>query len=149
MEENYNYEANGFLDPSVIFGILLFFGAISLLAVIAQWRIFQKAGKPGWASLVPLYNMYVHLKVVGKPGWWLLLLAVPLVNIYIAIKSVHLLSKSFGKDVGFTLGLLFLPMLFFPILAFGGARYEGPYGDPDAFAAYQDKNRFEFEHAGY
>lgn len=149
MEENYYYESESYADPAIVFTMLAFFGALALIGIISQWRIFQKAGKPGWASLVPLYNLYVHLKIVGKPGWWMLLMLIPLVNLYIAIKATHLLSKSFGKDVGFTLGLLFLPFLFFPILAFSGTQYQGPYGDPEAFAAYQKNNRFEFEAAGY
>lgn len=149
MDENYYYESEPLVDPAIIFTMLAFIGALTLIGIISQWRIFEKAGKPGWASIIPIYNFYVHLKIVGKPGWWMLLLIIPLVNIYVAIKSTHLLSKSFGKDVAFTLGLLFLPFLFFPILAFSRAKYMGPYGDPEAFAAYQESNRFEFENAVY
>lgn len=149
MEENYYYSYEGTIDPQTLMTIFAVFGVIAIVAIIAQWRIFQKAGKPGWAAIVPIYNLYTLFKLVGKPGWWMLLLFVPFVNIYVAIKTVHLLSKSFGKDVGFTLGLLFLSPIFYPILAFGGAKYVGPYGDPVAFAAYQNQNRFEFEQASY
>ncbi|HEV7331005.1 MAG TPA: DUF5684 domain-containing protein [Flavisolibacter sp.] len=148
MEENY-YETEALIDPAIIFTIMALMGAIALIGIISQWRIFEKAGKPGWAAIIPIYNLYVHLKVVGKPGWWMLLLFIPLVNLYFAIKITYLLSKSFGKNIGFTLGLLFLPIPFFPILAFSSAKYQGPYGDPDAFAAYQESNRFEFENAAY
>ncbi|WP_121354933.1 DUF5684 domain-containing protein [Flavisolibacter nicotianae] len=144
MEENYNaYER--VLDPSTIYAILAVALIFGIIGMIAQWKIFSKAGKPGWAAIVPIYNVYTLLKVVGKPGWWLFLLLVPFVNIYVAIKSVHLLSKSFGKGVGFTLGLLFLPIAFYPVLAFGSAAYLGPYGDPAAFAARQQANQFDFE----
>jgi hypothetical protein len=146
MNEN-NYPYGGYMDLSAIFGILAFVGILALIGIIAQWKIFQKAGRSGWASIVPIYNLYGLLKIVGKPGYWMLLMLIPFVNIYVAIKTVHLLSKSFGKDTGFTLGLLFLSFLFFPILAFGGSKYLGPYGDPAAFAALQEQSRFEFEKA--
>jgi hypothetical protein len=148
MEENY-YEVDGYVDPTFILSMMAIAGLIAVIALVSQWRIFQKSGRPGWASIVPIYNFYILLKIVGKPGWWMLLFFIPFVNIYVAIKTVHLLSKSFGKDIGFTLGLLFLPFLFYPVLAFSRAKYEGPYGDPVAFDAYQNKNRFEFEQAGY
>jgi hypothetical protein len=148
MNEN-DYRYGGLIDPSTIFTILAVCGVLALIGIVAQWKIFQKAGRSGWASIVPLYNFYVLLKIVGKPGYWMLLMLIPFVNIYFAIKTVHLLSKSFGKDTGFTLGLLFLSFVFYPILAFGDSRYIGPYGDPAAFAAHQEQNRFEFEEAAY
>lgn len=145
MEEN--FDSYGYIDPATLLTFVAVCGAFALIQLIALWRIFSKAGKPGWASIIPIYNLYVLLKIVGKPGWWILLMLVPVVNFFIAIKTVHLLSKSFGKDLGFTLGLLFLSILFYPVLAFGGAKYIGPAGDPAAFAAYQAQNSFEFENA--
>ncbi|MBX2842401.1 MAG: hypothetical protein KTR26_11565 [Flammeovirgaceae bacterium] len=110
-------------------GLFLVFGlAISLFLIIAQWKIFEKAGKPGWACLVPFYNIIVLLEIVGKPWWWLLLMFVPIANIVVGIWAINLLSKSFGKDEGFTLGLLFLSFIFYPILGFGSAEYKGPAG---------------------
>ena len=144
---NETYYNEGYVDPSFIFAFSAIILAVTLIAVVAQWKIFQKAGQPGWASLIPIYNLYVILKIVGKPGWWILLMLIPFVNIYFAIKTVHLLSRSFGKDVGFTLGLLFLPFIFYPILGFGNAKYEGPYGDPAAYEAYRNQNSFEFENS--
>jgi hypothetical protein len=108
-------------------------------------KVFKKAGQPGWAAIIPIYNLYVILKIVGKPGWWLLLMLIPLVNVVFAIWTVNLLSKSFGKDVGFTLGLIFLSFIFWPILAFGDAKYQGPYGDQVAYNAHQSGNKFDFE----
>ena len=101
---------------------------IVVIYIVAKWRIYEKAGQPGWATLIPIYNYYIWLKIIGKPGWWLLLFLIPIVNIVIGIMIVHLLSKSFGKDVGFTLGLLFLSIIFYPILGFGDAKYIGPAG---------------------
>ncbi len=119
--------------------------ALAVFLIAAQWKVYQKAGQPGWACITPIYNTYVLLKIVGKPGWWLLLMLVPFVNIVFAIWMTNLLSKSFGKDVGFTLGLIFLSPIFIPILGFGSARYIGPYGDPQKFQDFQQKNKFDFE----
>lgn len=103
--------------------------AIIILVLIAQWKIFEKAGQPGWACIIPIYNFIVLMRVIGKPWWWLLLLLIPFVNIVLAIWSVNLLSKSFGKEESFTIGLLLLPFIFYPILAFGNATYKGPAGN--------------------
>jgi hypothetical protein len=100
---------------------------IGLICLISQWKIYTKAGKPGWAAIVPVYNYIVWLEIIGKPMWWLaILLLVPCVNFIFLIWMLNLLSKSFGKSEGFTVGLFFLPFIFFPILAFGGAQYLGP-----------------------
>ena len=109
---------------------LIFIYVVVIILMIASiWVIFTKAGKPGWASIIPIYNIIVMLEVVGKPWWWLLLMMfVPIVNVVFAIWMINLLSKSFGKGVGFTLGLLFISIVFYPILAFGSAKYVGPAG---------------------
>lgn len=96
--------------------------------IAAIWKVFTKAGKPGWAAIIPIYNLVVLLQIVGKPIWWIILMLIPIVNIIIQIIVTHQLSKSFGKDVGFTLGLIFLGFIFFPILGFGDAKYMGPGG---------------------
>ena len=111
----------------VIFPIL---AALTILQIIATWRIYEKAGQPGWACLIPIYNFYVLLKIVGKPGWWLIWLFIPIANAVVLIWVTNLLSKSFGKDVGFTLGLIFLSIIFYPILGFGNAEYQGTAGKP-------------------
>jgi len=111
----------------VIFPIL---AALTILQIIATWRIYEKAGQPGWACLIPIYNFYVLLKIVGKPGWWLIWMFVPLANIVVGIWVINLLSISFGKNVGFTLGLIFLSIIFYPILGFGNAEYQGTAGKP-------------------
>lgn len=106
----------------------LFFAAIFLFYTIAFWKIFSKAGKPGWASIVPIYNLIVFLEIVGKPWTWVILLLIPFVNIIPFIIVTHRLSRSFGKGLGFTLGLLIFSVIFYPILAFGSAKYVGPNG---------------------
>lgn len=108
-----------------------FFGLIIQLAVIAffvwvLWKIFEKAGKPGWAAIIPIYNVVVLLEIVGRPWWWIILFLIPLVNIVIGFMVALDLSRSFGHDLAFALGLFFLAFVFYPILAFGGDSYQGP-----------------------
>tara|TARA_X000000368_G_C22741182_1_gene583923 strand:- start:270 stop:617 length:348 start_codon:yes stop_codon:yes gene_type:complete len=112
---------------ALAFIILIYIGILVLL-IISQWKIFTKADKPGWASLIPIYNGLVLLQIIGKPWWWLLLFLIPFVNLIFAIWVTNLLSKSFGKDEGFTIGLILLPIIFLPILGLGSAKYSGPAG---------------------
>lgn len=100
--------------------------ALMVLMVASAWKIYDKAGEPGWAAIVPIYNAVVLLKIVGRPIWWLILLFIPLVGIIISLLLVVDLAKSFGQGIGYALGLLFLPFIFWPMLAFGDARYGGP-----------------------
>ncbi len=95
-----------------------------LLPIIALWVIFTKAGQPGWAAIIPIYNLFVMLKVAGKPAWWVILFLIPVVNIIFLVLTLNSLAKCFGKGIGFTLGLIFLPFIFFLILAFGPAQYK-------------------------
>lgn len=97
--------------------------AIAIIMIVANWKIFTKAGKPGWASIVPIYNMYVTFQVAGMNGWMFLLLFVPLVNIVVQIMLCLNLAKAFGKSTGFGIGLIFLNPIFLLILAFGNAEY--------------------------
>lgn len=97
--------------------------AIIVLEVAALWQVFRKADRPGWAAIIPFYNIYVLLKVVGRPGWWLILYFIPIVWFIVWIIVAYDLAKSFGKGVGFTVGLVLLPFVFIPILGFGPARY--------------------------
>lgn len=104
----------------------LIYLVIGVIIIASLWKVFTKAGKPGWAAIIPIYNIYVLLQIVGRPWWWLLLMLIPFVNFVIAIIVYIDLAKSFGKGVGFGLGLLFLSFIFFPILGFGDAQYVGP-----------------------
>src|SRR5476651_772314 len=71
---------------------------ISIICIISQWKIYSKAGKPGWASIIPIYNIIVLLEIVGKPVWWIFLYLIPCVNIIFGIWTINLLSKSFGRS---------------------------------------------------
>ncbi|QHS62504.1 DUF5684 domain-containing protein [Chitinophaga agri] len=114
------------------FTFFLFFIGIMVFYTICNWKIFTKAGKPGWACLVPIYGTIVMLEIVGKPWWYIFMFMIPIYGWFVLpIQLTHHLSKSFGKDVGFTLGLLFLGFIFVPLLAFSSdIQYVGPYGNP-------------------
>src|SRR5215813_7302770 len=92
--------------------IFLYVLVAYVIWVIPLWVVFTKAGQPGWAALIPIYNYYIVLKLVGRPGWWLILYFIPIVNIVILIVVLLDVSKSFGHGVGFMLGLLFLSIIF-------------------------------------
>lgn len=108
----------------------LFFGWIIgyVIAVIPLWVIFTKAGEAGWQAIIPIWNTLVLLKIAGKPMWWILLFLIPIVNIVFVILMLHGLSVSFGHGAGFTVGLIFLSLIFYYILAFDSSRYQGPGG---------------------
>lgn len=107
-------------------GFILLYLVLIVFMVATMWKLFSKAGKPGWAAIVPIYNTIVMLQIVGRPIWWILLMLVPFVNIVVGIIVTNDLAKSFGKTVGWTVGLILLPIIFYPMLAFGSAKYAGP-----------------------
>jgi hypothetical protein len=115
----------GGLGAALGLGFTLVMLAITVLFVAAFWKVFSKAGEPGWASLVPIYNAIVLLRIAGKPAWWFVLMLLPVINFVIIILVSIALAQSFGKSTGFGLGLAFLGPIFFPMLAFGDARYQG------------------------
>ena len=125
--------------------LIIIWLAFVILIFAAMWKVFEKAGQPGWAAIIPIYNLYIMTKIAGKPGWWVIMFFIPFVNIIFAIWLYNMISKSFGKDEGFTAGLVILGFIFWPILGFGGAKYLGPFGDPATFKAYQGKDKFDFE----
>jgi hypothetical protein len=104
----------------------MLFGLLAVLFfIVCGWKVNVKAGRPGWAVIVPIYNLIVYCQIAGKPWWWVFLMMIPIVNIVIAFLLAFGLANSFGKGVLFGLGLLFLAPIFFPILAFGDAQYSG------------------------
>jgi hypothetical protein len=107
-------------------GFMLFILVVTVLMVVAGWKIFAKAGKPGWAALVPIYNMVVFLEIVGKPIWWIVLMFIPIVSMVIAILLSISLAERFGKSAGYGIGLAFLGPIFMPMLAFSDAEYSPP-----------------------
>jgi hypothetical protein len=121
VEYSYSSEGKPPSPLSMIVGLL-----IALLLIVAMWKVFTKAGQPGWASIIPIYNLYIWCKIVGRPGWWIILLLIPFVNIIVGIILCIDMAKSFGKGAGFGIGLALLGIIFWPILGFGSAQYQGP-----------------------
>ena len=112
-------------------GVLIFvYLAIIVLVIAGFWCVFTKAGEAGWKSIIPIWNIIVLLRIVGRPVWWIVLLIIPLVNIVVSLIISLDLAKSFGKGNGFGVGLWLLGFIFVPILGFGSATYErgGPGG---------------------
>ena len=120
-----NNGGGAIMAGGIIFGLLIYL-AILLVIIIGSWKTYEKAGQPGWAVIVPFYNLYVLCNIVGRPGWWLILLILPYVNFIFFIIVMLDLAKSFGKGVGFAVGLILLNPIFTCILGFGEAEYEGP-----------------------
>jgi hypothetical protein len=129
------------IDPSAAAGIgivgTIIYLAFIVFAIVAMWKVFTKAGQPGWAAIIPIYNIYVWLKVAGRPGWWLILFLIPIVNIVMALIVSIDIAKSFAKDTVFgVVGLWLFSIIGYAILAFGGAQYRGPaalVGQPGAY----------------
>ncbi len=104
----------------------LLYLAVAILVIVSVWMIFEKANQPGWASIIPFYNVYVLFEIAFGSGIKFLWLLVPLANIYFIIMVYIKLAHSFGKSTGFGIGLLFLSPIFLPMLAFSDAYYIGP-----------------------
>jgi hypothetical protein len=106
---------------------LLFWGVILVVFIVGWWKLFEKAGHPGWACLIPIYNFYLMLKIAGRPGWWLILMLIPLVNFIISAVVAIDIAKAFGQSgvFGFFLNFL-LGGIGYVILGFGNYRYLGP-----------------------
>ena len=106
-------------------GFLVFIYIAIIVAVIAgYWCVFTKAGEAGWKSIIPIWNIIVLLRIIGRPVWWIILFLIPLVNIIIALIVSLDLAKSFGKGSGFGVGIWLLSFIFVPILGFGSATYQ-------------------------
>lgn len=119
------------LAYAVLVGVLLIAFAIAIVCVVAMWKIFVKAGEHGWASLIPFYNFYVMTKITWGKGWLFLLLLLPIGNLIFGIFTSIKLAKVFGKGGGFACGIIFLSIIFLPMLAFGNAEYAGPDPEPN------------------
>jgi hypothetical protein len=113
---------------SAVAFLILFIVVVALIIfyVAAFWRILEKAGVPGWGAIIPIYNIYLWCKVVGRPGWWVVLLFVPVVSVIVMLILSLDLSKAFAKTTGFGIGLWLLSFIFVPILGYGTSTYIGP-----------------------
>ncbi|MDE6847602.1 MAG: hypothetical protein K2J99_17780 [Lachnospiraceae bacterium] len=109
---------------SIVYSLVML--AIAVVALIGLWKVFEKAGKPGWGAIVPFYNLYCLFEMSFGTGWLFLLMFVPCVGQIMLIIMWVKLAVAFDKGVGFGIGILFLPFIFLPMLGFGDARYVGP-----------------------
>ena len=117
---------------------------ILVVNLICMWRIYIKAGYPGWYSIIPVYSLLILFKIVNRPSWWILLFLIPIVNIIFAIWVINLLAKKFKKDEAFTLGLIFLPLIFYPILAHRETKF---YSEENDLESYSEHNSLSVEYA--
>jgi uncharacterized membrane protein YhaH (DUF805 family) len=128
-QESSNYEtsAGGTMGGMVggVIGLV-----VAVLMIAAMWKVFSKAGRPGWAAIIPIVNTYFLCKVAGRPGWWVILMFIPFVNLIIWIIVCIDVARNFGKGTGFGIGLAFLGFIFYPILDFGSATYQGAVPTP-------------------
>lgn len=115
---------------AVAAGILLVYCVIVLviavISLVGMWKIFVKAGKPGWGAIIPIYNTYCLFEMSFGTGWLFLLLFVPCVNAVMVIIMWIKLAQAFGKGAAFGIGILFFPFIFLPMLGFGDAQFIGP-----------------------
>ena len=116
---------------------------LCVFVLVCMWIVFRKAGKPGWAAIVPFYNLYVLFDITWGSGMRFLLLLIPIYNIILGIQTQVRLARAFGKSGGFAAGLVFLPYIFIPLLAFGKETYQGV---PVKAAPYQNN---PYQQGGY
>lgn len=112
----------------------LFWLALCVFYVVSMWKVYTKAGQPGWACLIPIYHLYILLKIARRPGWWLLLFLIPIAGIVIGIMMTIDIAKAFGKGTGFAVGLIFLAPIFYAILAFDDTAVYAPNSSPPPLA---------------
>lgn len=129
----------GFIGGMVM-SFWLIFLVLTVIYLIGLWKVFAKAGYAGWESLIGGHNLFVQFVMSGIKGYWMFLLFIPLVNLAIIMWKDIELAKSFGRSVGFGIGMFFLPYIFIPILGFGKSRYEGP--------AYCENNNVQNNYQG-
>jgi hypothetical protein len=103
--------------------ITIVYLALVVLVIASMWKIFVKAGEPGWAAIIPIYNLVVLLKIAGRPIWWIVLCLIPFVNLIVFILISIDVARKFGKGTGFGIGLALLGFIFYPMLAFSDAQY--------------------------
>ena len=120
----YNAANSSIVGGMFVFMVIMWIISIiiGVIGIVSLWKIFKKAGKPGWAALIPFYNYYVMCEIAEKQWWHVLLLFVPIAQIYSLFVVYDGVSKKFGKSTGFSVGMLFLPYIFLPILAFSDAQ---------------------------
>ena len=123
--EDYPSSSGGGGMIGALFGgvFFLIWLVVFVVVVAGLWKVFEKAGEPGWAAIVPIYNIITLVKISGKEMWWVILFFLPCANIVAAVMISMEVAKKFGQSTGYGLGLAFLPFIFYPMLGFGSAQY--------------------------
>lgn len=104
--------------------IWIIYAVVIVLMIAGMWKVFEKAGQPGWGAIIPIYNVYLLILIAGKPAWWLILYLIPFANLIALILVTVGVARNFGQSDGFAVGMIFLPFIFYPILGFGSATYQ-------------------------
>ena len=128
----YGSEAQGGTTGMIFMAVWL---VVCLTILAGIWKVFTKAGQPGWGAIVPIYNTYLMTKIAQRPAWWLILMFIPVVNIIVHVVLSMDIARHFGKGAGFGVGLACF--VFYPIIGFGGAQYDGGH---DSHAISHDMN---------
>jgi hypothetical protein len=120
----YEYSSSGAMDPVTATILTIVYLVVLVVMIAALWKTFIKAGEPGWASIVPFYNIYTEFKIAGLNPWLFLLMLIPFVNFVVAIIVALKLGERFGKSGVWSFFLLFLiSPIGFLILGFGKDQY--------------------------
>jgi hypothetical protein len=125
-DANENAKAGSLVGGAIGCCFAVVYVAIIAVVVVGLWKVFVKARQPGWAALIPIFNIYILCIIAGKPAWWIVLFLIPIVNIIASIIVFLEVAKFFGKGPGFAIGMVFFPFVFLPILGFSNATYSGP-----------------------
>ncbi len=111
------------MDFAIVLLIVLII-AFYVAAIIGFWKAFEKVGHPGWAAIIPIYNIFIVCKMADKPGWWVLSMLIPIVSLVILVILSLQVARNFGKSVAFGWGLAILPYVFGMILGLGDAQWQ-------------------------
>jgi uncharacterized membrane protein YhaH (DUF805 family) len=126
----YSNNSSSGAAAGVLFVYFLFWLVVAVLYIAGMWKAFEKAGHPGWAAIIPIYNVYIITKIVGREPWWVILAIIPCVSFVVWIVLSIDVAKSYGKDTAYGIGLWLLGFVFWPMLGFGQAQYVGPSYTP-------------------
>ncbi|MCL2881958.1 MAG: DUF5684 domain-containing protein [Coriobacteriia bacterium] len=122
-----NVSSGGGLLAILFGGVMwLIYVVILVLMIVAMFKLFAKAGKPGWTAIIPILNVLQLLDIAGKPWWWIILMCIPIVDIVILFIVSIAVAKAYGKGAGFGICLVIFAPIFYLILGFGSAHYQRP-----------------------
>lgn len=124
---NYNYDYYYTTSSTTVSPVVSLIPlAITVLSIVAMWKLFKKAGYQGWESIIPIYNLVILFKIAGLAAWYILLMLIPFVNIYVIFKLYIELAHKFGKSTGFGVATVFFSIICLPIMAFdSNCTYQG------------------------